>query len=223
MRSYKLYLLRHGMVRDNLEGRYTGSRDPDLCEEGITELLSLQQKYEYPGVGRVYSSPMKRCVETARLLYPELTPVVVEELRECGLGEFEGRTVEELKSSPDYRRWMEDAASATPQGGEPLEEFCARIAAGLDAVIRDVMKDGMSAAAVITHGGVISTLLASCGMPRRSISEWPVESGCGYTLQVGAYLWTSSQLVEVFTPVPFGWNQENVMLDYQRELSGEDE
>lgn len=218
MRSYKLYLLRHGMVRDNLEGRYVGSQDPDLCEEGVAQLVELRDKYEYPGVGRVYSSPMKRCVETARLLYPEQTPVTVSELRDCGLGKFEGHTVEELRSDPTFRKWMEDAAVTTPEGGETLADFRDRIVSGLDAVIRDIMRDGVSEAVLITHGGVISTLLAECGMPRRSVAEWPVDSGCGYTLQIGAYLWSTSRLVEVFTPVPYGWNQESVMLDYQRGL-----
>ena len=82
MRSYHIYLIRHGLTKANLEGNYIGETDLDLCEEGVSELLSLKEQFVYPAVGRVYSSPLRRSVQTARLLYPEMTPVTVDSLRE---------------------------------------------------------------------------------------------------------------------------------------------
>ena len=53
MRSYHIYLIRHGLTKANLEGKYIGETDLDLCEEGVSELLSLKEQFVYPAVGRV--------------------------------------------------------------------------------------------------------------------------------------------------------------------------
>ena len=44
MRSYHIYLIRHGLTKANLEGKYIGETDLDLCEEGVSELLSLKEQ-----------------------------------------------------------------------------------------------------------------------------------------------------------------------------------
>lgn len=221
MRTYKLYLIRHGLTAANYEGRYVGSTDPDLCEAGVTELLSLKQDYEYPNVARVYSSPLRRCVETSRLIYPGLTPVTVEELRECGLGVFEGKTIAELDGTEEYQEWLTSKKEYAPRGGESMSAFRQRVVLGVDRVIRDMMSDGVSEAALISHAGVLSALLTECGLPQRPATDWLVEAGKGYTFLVNASLWASSHFGEIFTPIPYGWNKENVMLDYQRELEYE--
>ena len=63
----KWILIRHGQTQGNRERRYIGCRtDEPLCPEGIAQL----QNRHYPPVSRVFVSPMRRCVETANLLYP---------------------------------------------------------------------------------------------------------------------------------------------------------
>lgn len=222
MRTYRLYLIRHGLTSGNLEGRYIGSTDLDLCARGAAELLTLKEQYEYPNVGRVYASPLKRCVETARILYPEMTPVTVDALREYSFGVFENRTPEELKSNPVYRKWLESAQEAIPKGAEPMDQFKERVLEGFHSVIMDMMQSGISDAAVITHGGVITSFLARCGLPKREMMEWKVGSGRGYTLLVNASLWANVRAAEVFTPIPYGTGMDGVMLDYQRELPADD-
>ena len=67
----EILLIRHGKTAGNLEGRYIGSRtDESLCEEGI---LGLKEK-EYPPASRIYASPMRRCVETAGIYGPDVSP-----------------------------------------------------------------------------------------------------------------------------------------------------
>ena len=85
MRSYHIYLIRHGLTKANLEGKYIGETDLDLCEEGVSELLSLKEQFVYPAVGRVYSSPLRRSVQTARLLYPEMKIRRRRSLKSCPL------------------------------------------------------------------------------------------------------------------------------------------
>lgn len=221
MRTYKLYLIRCGLTQANFDGRYIGTTDLDLCDQGVAELAGLSQQYEYPGVGRVYSSPLKRCVETARLLYPEQTPVTVNELREYSFGSFEGKTAQELRDNILFQKWLQDSSAAAEAGAEPLENFESRIVRGLEKVLRDMMKAQIGDAALILHGGVLATLLSKCGLPKCPASEWNVGSGKGYTLLINLPLWHSSQVGEIFTPIPYGFNQEKVMLDYQRDFSEE--
>ena len=218
MRSYHIYLIRHGLTKANLEGKYIGETDLDLCEEGVSELLSLKEQFGYPAVGRVYSSPLRRSVQTARLLYPEMTPVTVDSLREYAFGAFENKTPEELKELPSYRSWIDSAQKTVPDGAEDPNAFGARVVEGLDRVIRDMMKNHIGEAAVVTHAGVITSILTACGLPRRPLLEWKVESGKGYTLLINAGLWANERMAEVFTPVPYGGGEDEVMLEYQRLL-----
>lgn len=218
MKPYRIYLIRHGLTDANLNGRYIGTTDIDLSEEGVKELFELREQYTYPNVGRVYTSPLRRSIETARVLYPEMTPVTVEGLREYSFGVFENKTPEELMDLPEYKDWLDSTKQATPEGAEKPEEFTARVLEGLDLIIRDMMKNRISEVAVITHAGVITSILASCGLPRRPLLDWKVESGRGYTLNINAGLWLNEHFVEVFTPVPYGVHTEEVMLDYQRDL-----
>ena len=218
MRSYHIYLIRHGLTKANLEGKYIGETDLDLCEEGVSELLSLKKQFAYPAVGRVYSSPLRRSVQTARLLYPEMTPVTVDSLREYAFGAFENKTPEELKELPSYRSWIDSAQKTVPDGAEDPIAFGTRVVEGLDRVIRDMMKNHISEAAVVTHAGVITSILTACGLPRRPLLEWKVESVKGYTLLINAGLWANERMAEVFTPVPYGGGGDEVMLEYQRLL-----
>lgn len=223
MKAYHIYLIRHGLTAANLEGKYIGATDVDLCEEGVQEIIKLREQYDYPMVGRVYSSPLRRSVQTARLLYPEMTPVTVDSLREYAFGVFENKTPAELKALPEYKGWMDSAQQTVPSGAEDPSAFGARVVEGLDRIIRDMMKNRVSEAAVVTHAGVITAILSACGLPRRPLLEWKVESGKGYTLNINAGLWANEHLVEVFTPVPYGTNPEEIMLDYQRTFPDEDE
>lgn len=218
MRTYKLYFIRHGLTQANVEGRYAGSTDIDLNEEGAAEIIELSQKYEYPNVGRVYSSPLKRALQTARLIYPEITPITVNGIREYDFGEFENKTISEIKSDPRFKEWFsgQPASETVFSVGEDTHKFQQRIIDGLNDIIMDMMKDKVSEAAIVSHGGVIMTLLAACGLPRQEMTKWSVDNGMGYTALVNASLWGNTRTFEVFTPIPYGINRDAVNLDYQR-------
>ena len=94
----KWILIRHGKTQGNIEHRYIGCRtDEPLCETGKEALKSR----EYPRAARVFASPMLRCIQTAGILYPYLTPETIDDLRECDFGEFENtkNELEELVSA----------------------------------------------------------------------------------------------------------------------------
>ena len=51
---------------------------------------------EYPEAQAYYCSPMSRCIDTLRILYPEAEPVLVDGFRECDFGDWEGKTAKQL-------------------------------------------------------------------------------------------------------------------------------
>ena len=72
MKTFKLHLIRHGMTAGNLQGLYIGSgTDIPLCDEGRAQLNELKERFEYPQVDTVFSSPLLRAVETANILFPD--------------------------------------------------------------------------------------------------------------------------------------------------------
>ena len=100
----KFYLIRHSITKGNLEKRYIGAKtDEPLCKAGY-ELL---KEKHYPKVEKVIASPMKRCIETAQLLFPDTQIQIEESLRECDFGEFENKNYQELSQSKAYQAWID--------------------------------------------------------------------------------------------------------------------
>ena len=202
MRSYKIHLIRHGSTAANQEGRYIGARtDLSLSKEGQKELKAMKEKYRYPYVDVVYSSPLARCLESAKILFPEREIVTVENMREYDFGEFEGKTAKELEGRPDYAAWASGQMPA-PVGGESSKDFTARIVLALNEIIRDMMARECYEAAALMHGGAIMMLLAACALPQHHPAEWTSENGTGYTAIVTPSLYQKSGIIEVVNLVP---------------------
>ena len=78
MKTYQLHIIRHGLTQANLDGKYIGHRDVSLCAQGIADLNKLKRDYIYPDVPVVFTSPMKRCLQTCEILYPNIEqPLVI--------------------------------------------------------------------------------------------------------------------------------------------------
>ena len=103
MKSYIIHFIRHGSIDDTLAGKYIGTTDAPLSDRGRMDLKKLDYEYKYPGTQVVFTSPLKRCTETAKILYPEQNPLVIDNLSECNFGEWEGKTADELKNDPDFK------------------------------------------------------------------------------------------------------------------------
>ena len=103
MKSYIIHFIRHGSIDDTLAGKYIGTTDAPLSDRGRMDLRKLDYEYKYPGTQVVFTSPLKRCTETAKILYPEQNPLVIDNLSECNFGEWEGKTADELKNDSDFK------------------------------------------------------------------------------------------------------------------------
>ncbi len=201
MKTYKIHLIRHGMTDANTAGRYIGNKtDMPLSPEGLSELRLLKDNIDYPEVGRVYSSPMMRCRQTAAVLYPEHETISVEELTEYDFGVFEGMTADELEGTVEYNEWTSGKLEAPPEGETTLN-FIKRIALGINLIVQDMMNRDITESAVIMHGGAIMMLLGNTAVPRCRSVEWTSENGRGYSVMITPSLYHSSGIIEVYDEI----------------------
>ena len=182
----KFYLIRHSITKGNLEKRYIGAKtDEPLCKAGY-ELL---KEKHYPKVEKVIASPMKRCIETAQLLFPDTQIQIEESLRECDFGEFENKNYQELKDNPKYQEWIDSMATLAFPGGESPQQFKDRCIAGFDKMVDTCIRRHYRNVAMVVHGGTIMSILEQYGVPQKSYYDWRVENGCGYHLYLSEQNW----------------------------------
>ena len=202
MKSYVIHLIRHGAIDETLSGKYIGTTDPHLSDKGKMALKKLRFEGSYPDVRVVFSSPLRRCTETCNILYPDCKPLTIADLTECNFGEWEGKTADELKGDEDFRKWLAGDNSVKPPRGESNADFVRRICRMFESIVEGLMKTGTTECAIVTHGGVIMTLLAVYGLPQAKPFEWATDNGCGYSVRVTPMLWQRGKVTEVFQCIP---------------------
>ena len=93
-----IHLIRHGKTIGNVKKQYIGSTDESLCPEGIEELVQKKARGIYPLPEEIepmiYSSPMRRCIETAKVLYPGFHIESIDGFQETDFGPFERKNYE---------------------------------------------------------------------------------------------------------------------------------
>ena len=175
-----LFFARHGQSVSNAVRRFQGAQDVPLSELGCRQAAALSRALRGRRLAHVYASPLERARRTAEIVVAELgVPLtLVDDLRELSLGEWEGRTIEEISTLPGnlYTRWVRDPARNLPPGGEPLTAVSERVLRAVGAIAAshpngdDVL--------VVSHGGVISAYLAHwLGLPLSAIWRLTVSNG----------------------------------------------
>ncbi|MCM1186703.1 MAG: histidine phosphatase family protein [Lachnospira sp.] len=180
----RLVWIRHGATRANKERRYLGKTDESLSPDGIEALQKAKYAGLYPEISCLFSGPMKRCVETAEILYPGKEPVLISEWEEINFGIFEGKSYGELQGDSRYQAWIDSNGSLPFPGGESREEFIRRCKRGFVRMLTTLSeipkKDGRCgiAAGMIVHGGTIMSLLSCyCG---GEYFDYQIANGEGY-------------------------------------------
>ena len=197
----ELILIRHGKTAGNLLGRYIGSRtDEPLCDEGREGLAGKQ----LPEVERLYVSPMKRCVETAEILWPGFDRKKMQkvtDIRECDFGDFENKNYKELSGNGDYQAWIDSNGTLPFPNGESMDAFKSRCLEAFARIVEEVSgaeqewiasgKTGIFRAGIVVHGGTIMAILEQYGYPKAAYFDYQVKNGCGYRLTPveGTRLW----------------------------------
>lgn len=125
----KIYLIRHGETAKNRERRLLGRSDVPLNEKGISQSGLARDFFASHGVrfDLVYSSPLRRAVETARIVAgPQARVLTDERLLEMDYGPYEGCSLED--PAPELMEFFRDFRhNPAPEGMEPLPSVTKRL------------------------------------------------------------------------------------------------
>lgn len=100
----KFWAIRHGETSFNNQKLITGLRNPELTQKGIRQITNLRktlpEKVDY-----IFSSKLKRCIQSAELINLEFNvPVILDErLNERSFGSLQGKSWEEIDPSGKIR------------------------------------------------------------------------------------------------------------------------
>lgn len=151
-------LVRHGATEWSVERRHTGRTDVGLTELGIRqseELGPLVRSLLAHAGGDpvVFTSPLQRAVDTARLALPDHEATPVDALVEYDYGRFEGMTAAEIRAiQPDW-----DLYGQGSEGGEQVHQVTARC----DAFVAKLERTAAGRPVVaFTHGHLSRILTA---------------------------------------------------------------
>lgn len=208
MRGYRISLIRHGSTEANEKGIYIGKTDYPLSEDGIIELQNKTRKFIYPDVDRVYASPLKRCVQSAEILFPDSQIQKLDDLRELDFGDFEGKSVDELIDKPEYKEWLKGGVDNNPPNGESIKMLVFRSYNAINEIVRQMMEEDILHCAVVTHAGIITNMLSCFGLPKIDPKEISCLPGEGFEILVTAQMWQVSNAFEILGMAPYTRDEE---------------
>ncbi len=202
MKGYRLALVRHGMTQANADGRYIGITDLPLSREGVADLYEKADKKYYPSVQKVYTSPLKRCKQTADILFPNRYTAELGLLAEMNFGDFENKTADELMDNAAYKKFLEGGLDNPAPNGESARDVVNRCYEALNIIISDMMYEGLTNCAVVTHGGIIMNMLSCFGVPKLKPADYKCDFGEGYEILITASMWQRSGAFELLGEYP---------------------
>lgn len=179
-----IYLVRHGEITQSSPRRFVGQSDLLLTDRGREQMRQVAGYLAGKGVRRVLCSPLSRCVESAGILGSALglEPEAVPDLREIGLGAWEGLTVDEVRERfpGAYEARGRDLAGFRPAGGESFADLQRRVWTAFEII------SGFDATqAIVAHGGVNRALLCRVlGMPLENLFRLVQDYACVNILRV---------------------------------------
>jgi 2,3-bisphosphoglycerate-dependent phosphoglycerate mutase len=162
--STEVVLVRHGASEAAVIGSkfplVDGHSDPALSEPGKAQAEMVAAGLGGDEFSGLFVTSLRRTQETAVPLVAAtgLEPVVIAELREVYLGDFEGGEyrIRAGRGDPVIAQvFAEERWDAIP-GGESWEDFAARVTAGIERIVVAVGPE--TSAVAVVHGAVIGQL-----------------------------------------------------------------
>ena len=184
-----IYLVRHGQTNSNVTGYYMGRSEEDLNNTGYAQAHHLSSRMASFHLDAVYASPLLRTQTTAGIIAEphNIMPQTLEELTEIGLGEWQGRHLDEIRKSwPEmWQQTRIDPSDVEFPGGESFRQAAERAAKAF-RIVADASPNQTSV--IVTHDIIVRTivshvLVVSTSIYRRieinnaSLSMVKIESG----------------------------------------------
>ena len=130
-----LVLVRHGQSEWNLKNLFTGWKDPDLTEQGVTEAKEAGRKLKAQGLSFdvAFTSDLTRAQHTLKLMLAEIGQTGLPTTKDIALNERDYGDLSGLNKDDARKKWGEDQVliwrrsyDVPPPGGESLKDTLAR-------------------------------------------------------------------------------------------------
>ena len=162
-----IYVTRHGETEWNTYWKLQGRSNTVLNEKGREQACLTHNGFVEAGISfdRIYSSPLKRAVETAVLMTEKSESEIIKDDRliEFCFGKAEGKTPDERNEDPELKDFHlffdEPEKYVAREGAESFESVIKRTAAFWEDEIKPLEKTGIQNILVVTHGGTMQSLL----------------------------------------------------------------
>jgi probable phosphoglycerate mutase len=157
----EVILVRHGASEVALPGArfplVDGRGDPNLSEDGLEQARAIADQLALERIAQLFVTPLRRTHQTAAPLAEAtgLEPIVVDDLAEVRLGDWEGGEyrVRVAMGDPIVRQMFQQERWDVIPGGESFKSLGRRVRAGIERIV-ELTGPGAVAAAFL-HGGVI--------------------------------------------------------------------
>ena len=162
-----LVLVRHGESEWNKLNLFTGWKDPDLTEKGVSEARAAGRRLKADGIrfDIAYTSALLRAQHTLTLILEELGQTSLVTVRDQALNERDYGELSGLNKDDARKRWGEAQVhvwrrsfDVPPPGGESLKDTAARVLPYYDARIWPDVKAGRNVL-VAAHGNSLRALI----------------------------------------------------------------
>lgn len=160
---HTLYVVRHGENPANLKREFSYKLiDYSLTEKGVRQAEETADFFRDKEIAAIYSSPLKRALETAQIIAAplDLPVTILEEFRENNVGDLERQPPTDENWALHDRivaDWFAGRHEAIFPGGEDFHTLLRRVKAGMIATLAD-LGDGPESrrAVIVAHGGILS-------------------------------------------------------------------
>ena len=158
----RLIVVRHAESAFNLQNRIQGHQDSRLTLKGLKQARRLADRIRHFHIDKVYSSDLGRAYSTTVEIMCHLPRVRIirdAQLREILLGDWEGMTPEEVDNLYErgFEKWLKKPSACVIPNAEKVTHFRRRVT---ERVRRIVHQNKGKTVLIVTHGGVITSLLA---------------------------------------------------------------
>ena len=156
-----LYIVRHGQTEWNVEHKLQGHQDSPLTELGVKQAQWLAEALEDKRIDHIYSSSSERALKTAAIVRGarEIPIIVSDALKEINLGDWEGRTQEEVKAadSEQFHNFWNDPEQFQVTGSESYQAVAERAVSKLEQLVAEHAGNHIL---IVTHTVVLKLLMA---------------------------------------------------------------
>lgn len=149
-----LYLVRHGKTDYNQMNLYQGRIDIPLNIEGMADCFRVSKELKEVKFDFVYTSPLKRAKDTARIIAPRLNAHSDDRIIERDLGDYEGKSFKDDNGDID-ERFDDLNLNYKANNVEGMKDLFDRVTDFLEEI---KLKHKGKNVLVVTHNGAINAI-----------------------------------------------------------------